>query len=427
MAQEQGRFRRHGVEYHPTCDISRRTFMVGLLGGLGCAGVASLSGCAFPARLGAALDTPAAGTIEPQLATVYDSERVAKRITLMMVGDMLIHASVWNTGRQPDGSYNYDHFFANLTDEFAKSDIAIVNQETILGGTELGIEDFPTFNSPQEIGGAEAKAGVDVALSATNHALDQGFDGIKIDLAYWREKHPEVVVTGLADSQEAADAILMIEREGIKVALLNYTQHTNSIPLPDDAPWCVKKLHSSDIPGDVKRAREDGADFVIAFPHWGTEYAYAPDDDQLKYAQMFLDAGVDAIIGTHPHVLEGVEVKDGADGKKVPVFWSLGIFVSGMVEIPCILGGMAKLTLEKTEDSCKVTDYSLTPLVTHRAPDPSMSVYKLSEYTEELAAQNAIRNAAGGEDFTLQHCYDLVGEILGEDFDMDEGLLKGTL
>ena len=88
VAQEQGCFRRHAVEYHPTCDISRRTFMVGLLGGLGCAGVASLSGCAFPARLGAALDTPTAGTIEPQLATVYDSERAAKRITLMMVGDI---------------------------------------------------------------------------------------------------------------------------------------------------------------------------------------------------------------------------------------------------------------------------------------------------------------------------------------------------
>ena len=83
--------------------------------------------------------------------------------------------------------------------------------------------------------------------------------------------------------------------------------------------------------------------------------------------------------------------------------------------------------LEKTGDACKVTEYSLTPLVTHRAPNPSMSVYKLSDYTEELASQNAIRNAPGCGDFTLQYCYDLVGQILGEGFDANEGILKGTL
>ena len=80
-----------------------------------------------------------------------------------------------------------------------------------------------------------------------------------MDLSYWRDKHPEMVVPGVADSKELADTIHIIERGGIKVALLNYTQHTNGIPLPDSAPWCVKKLHLSDLPGDVKRAREAGA------------------------------------------------------------------------------------------------------------------------------------------------------------------------
>lgn len=427
VAQEQDRFARHDVELHSSCDISRRAFIAGLLGTLGCAGAASLSGCALPFGTGSASGPSAVGAIEPQLATVFDGAQSTKSITLMMVGDMLIHTSVWNSGRRSDGTYNYDHFFANLTDEFANNDIAIVNQETILGGTEHGLEDFPNFNSPQELGDAEAKAGVDVALTATNHALDQGFEGIKWDLSYWRDKHPEMMVPGVADSQELADTIHIIERGGIKVALLNYTQHTNGIPLPDSAPWCVKKLHLSDLPGDVKRAREAGADFVIAFPHWGTEYVYTPDETQLEYGQVFLDAGVDAIIGTHPHVLENVDVRDGADGKKVPVFWSLGNFVSGQIEKPRMLGGMAKLTLEKTGDACKVTEYSLTPLVTHRAPNPSMSVYKLSDYTEELASQNAIRNAPGCGDFTLQYCYDLVAQILGEGFDANEGILKGAL
>ncbi len=401
--------------------LSRRAFVSTLLAGTA---AAALSGCGAQAGNGSA---PAQGTISSQLATIFDGEQQSQSITLMMVGDMLIHTSVWTSGQRSDGTYNFDHFFTHMADEFSGADISIVNQETILGGTEHGLEDFPYFNSPQELGDAEVAAGVDVALSATNHALDHGFEGIQWDLAYWREKHPEILVPGIADSQELADTIQIIERSGIKVALLNYTQHTNSIPLPDGAAYCVKKLHLSDLAGDVQRAREAGADFVIAFPHWGTEYVYTPDEDQIAYAHKFVDAGVDAIIGTHPHVIENVEVWDGADGKRVPIFWSLGNYVSGQIEKPRMLGGMAKLTLQKTGSTCKVTEYSMTPTVTHRAQGTAMGVYKLSDYTEDLASQNSIRNASGCSDFTVQYCRDLAAQVLGDAYDSDACVLSGQL
>ncbi len=401
--------------------LSRRAFVSTLLAGTA---AAALSGCGAAAGSGS---NPAQGTVVSQLATVFDGEQETKSITLMMVGDMLIHTSVWTSGQRADGTYNFDHFFTHMADEFSSADISIVNQETILGGTEHGLEDFPCFNSPQELGDAEVAAGVDVALSATNHALDQGFEGIQWDLAYWREKHPEVVVPGIADSQEMADTIPMIEREGIKVALLNYTQHTNSIPLPDGATYCVKKLHLSDLAGDVQRAREAGADFVIAFPHWGTEYVYTADEDQISYAHKFVDAGVDAIIGTHPHVIENVEVWDGTDGKRVPIFWSLGNYVSGQIEKPRMLGGMAKLTLQKSGSTCKVAEYSMTPTVTHRAAGTAMGVYKLSDYTDDLASQNSIRNASGCSDFTVQYCRDLAAQILGDGYDSEACVLSGQL
>ncbi len=401
--------------------LSRRAFVSTLLSGTA---AAALSGCGAQADNGSA---SAQGTISSQLATIFDGEQQSQSITLMMVGDMLIHTSVWTSGQRSDGTYNFDHFFTHMADEFSGADISIVNQETILGGTEHGLEDFPYFNSPQELGDAEVAAGVDVALSATNHALDHGFEGIQWDLAYWREKHPEILVPGIADSQELADTIQIIERSGIKVALLNYTQHTNSIPLPDGATYCVKKLHLSDLAGDVQRAREAGADFVIAFPHWGTEYVYTPDEDQIAYAHKFVDAGVDAIIGTHPHVIENVEVWDGADGKRVPIFWSLGNYVSGQIEKPRMLGGMAKLTLQKTGSTCKVTEYSMTPTVTHRAQGTAMGVYKLSDYTEDLASQNSIRNASGCSDFTVQYCRDLAAQVLGDAYDSDACVLSGQL
>lgn len=401
--------------------LSRRAFVSSLLAGTA---AAALSGCGALAGDGS---ESTQGTVTSQLATIFDNGQQTQSITLMMVGDMLIHTSVWTSGLRSDGTYNFDHFFTHMADEFSGADIAIVNQETILGGTEHGLEDFPYFNSPQELGDAEVAAGVDVALSATNHALDHGFEGIQWDLSYWREKHPEILVPGIADSQEVADTIQIIERSGIKVALLNYTQHTNSIPLPDGATYCVKKLHLSDLAGDVQRAREAGADFVIAFPHWGTEYVYTADEDQISYAHKFVDAGVDAIIGTHPHVIENVEVWDGADGKRVPIFWSLGNYVSGQIEKPRMLGGMAKLTLQKTGSTCKVTEYSMTPTVTHRAQGTAMGVYKLSDYTDDLASQNAIRNASGCSDFTVQYCRDLAAQVLGDAYDSDACVLSGQL
>ena len=362
------------------------------------------------------------------LATVLDGPATAPvSATLMMVGDMLIHQGVWVSGQRSDGTYNFDHFFAQLADEFSQADIAVVNQETILGGTERGLESFPYFNSPQELGDAEAKAGVDVAVSATNHALDHGFDGICWTLDYWRSRHPEMAVPGIADSQEVADAPLVIERNGIKFGLLSYAEHTNSIPIPDNAPFCVKTLKRSDFGADVAAAREAGADIVIAFPHWGTEYVYTPDSDQLRWAPMLAEAGVDAIIGTHPHVIEPLELIDGLEGRRVPVFWSLGNFVSWQIEKPRMLGGMAKLQFGIVDGEVRVTSCSLEPVVTHKALDPSMTVYRLADYTEELAAANYVRQHAGCGDFSAQYCRDLAAQVLGPDYDPDACIVSYEL
>lgn len=258
-----------------TVPLTRRAALAAALAGAS----SLLAGCDLP--------RPAAGESMglADLATVLDGPASAPAsATLMMVGDMLIHQGVWVSGQRSDGTYNFDHFFAQLAEEFSQADIAVVNQETILGGTERGLESFPYFNSPQELGDAEAKAGVDVAVSATNHALDHGFGGICWTLDYWRSRHPEMAVPGIADSQEVADAPLIVERNGIKFGLLSYAEHTNSIPIPDNAPFCVKTLKRSDFGADVAAAREAGADIVIAFPHWGTEYVYTPDSDQLRWA-----------------------------------------------------------------------------------------------------------------------------------------------
>ena len=392
--------------------LTRRAFFSAAIAGLGLA----LSACAG--------GEPTEPSEEPSV--VFDrqgsdaslgseSKTAPTSVTLLMVGDILVHPSVWKSGEKSDGTRNYDHLFEHVAQDVAEADIAMLDQETLLGGEELGFSGYPVFNGPQEIGDAEVAAGFDVILHANNHVLDQGMAGIEAELAFWREKHPEVTVTGMADSQEAADVVPVLERSGHKIAILNYATNTNGIPLPE--PWSVRMISEEQVAADVAAAREAGAEAIVACPHWGTEYAAGPDEEQHRWAQVLADAGVDVIIGDHPHVMQPFEVVRGVEGNGVPVFWSTGNFVSGQDRKDSMIGGMARVTLSFSENDMRVSECRLTPLVTNKAGATGLTTYKLADYTEELAAGNGIRNDAGCSDFTRQWCVDFCAERLGEGFD----------
>ena len=396
------------MQHQSARPLSRRAFLSSALAGISFA----LAGCS-----GGGSGAPAQAL--PERPTVYE-EDAPDELALLMVGDVLVHTGVWRSGERADGTRNYDHLFAQIADDVAAADVAIVGQETILGGAALGLSGYPAFNSPQEIGDAEVAAGFDVALCGSNHALDKGMAGIEAALAYWRSAHPEVLVTGIADSQEAFDVIPLVEREGHRIAVLNYTYGTNGIPLPQ--PWSVRLLDEARIAEDAEAARAAGAEAILAFPHWGVEYAAGPSDDQRRWAQVLADAGVDAIIGSHPHVMQPFEVIEDADGRAVPVFWSLGNFTSTSPRKDTMVGTMAQVSL-RFDGGCEVTSCTLTPLVTHRADGTAFTTYRLRDYTEELAAANQVRLVSGCADFSLPWCVDFCAERLGDGFDAASGVL----
>lgn len=340
-------------------------------------------------------------------------------VTLLVVGDILVHPSVWGSGERADGTRDYAHLFEHVSDDVAAADVAMLDQESVLGGDALGISGYPVFNSPQEIGDAEVAAGFDVILHANNHALDKGMAGIEADLAFWRGSHPEVTVTGIADSQEAADVVPLLEVGGHRVAVLNYTTSTNGIPLPQGCPWAVRMLEEGQVTRDFEVARAQGAEAIVACPHWGTEYAAGPDSEQLRWAQVLADLGACAIVGAHPHVLQPVEVVESSDGRRVPVYWSLGNFVSGQDRKESMVGGMAQLSLSFVDGEPRVSRCRLVPIVTNKAGASGLSTYRLSDYTEELASGNGIRNNAGCSDFSRQWCVDFCAGRLGEGFDAE--------
>ena len=337
-----------------------------------------------------------------------------QKVTLVMVGDILLHTPVAESGLQADGSYNFDALFSNVKEEITSADLALVNEEVIIGGEELGISGYPSFNAPYELGDALVNAGFDVVLHATNHALDQGKKGIKNCLSFWENKHPKMAVLGINGSKEAQDnAIYLYEQNGIRIAILNYTYGTNGIALPSDMPYAVNLLEKEKVITDIARAKEQ-ADFVVVCPHWGIEYQLEPSVEQEYWTQIFAENGVDLVIGTHPHVIEPIEWVDD-----MLVYYSLGNFVNWTASegdgiTNRMVGGMAEITVGKDENGeVFILDYGVEPLVCHLTEGTNgVTTYLLSDYTEEMAKENAIIKQ--DEAFSKEYCENLCEEVWGE-------------
>lgn len=344
---------------------------------------------------------------------------VEPEINILMVGDILLHDNVQESGKLSDGTYNYDHLFANVAEDIQEADIAIANQEVILGGTEIGLYGYPNFNGPYEVGDALAKAGFNVVLHATNHTLDRGKTALVNCMNFWKTNHADVAVLGVFESQEAYDNNIYIhEQDGIKIAILNYTYGTNGMPTPSDMPFAVAMLEEDKVLADLQKANEQ-ADFVIVCPHWGTEYRHNQSQDQEYWAKLFLENGVDLVIGTHPHYIQPVEMFTNENGQQMLVYYSLGNFInstsdSGRGTADRMIGGMAKVTVGKKETGeVYIKEYGVEPLVTQLLyGTQEITTYKLTDYTEELASQNQIIKKDSV--FSLEYCQELCREVFGE-------------
>ena len=226
--------------------------------------------------------------------------------TIIMVGDVLLHTPVEESCRQADGSYDYDSLFAYTKDAISAADLALVNQEVIIGGAELGITGYPSFNADFSLCDSLTDAGFDVICHATNHAMDKGRKGLVNCAEYWRENYPQITVLGIHDTADTSTACgaepVILELPDMKIAVLNYTYGTNGISLPEDMPYAVDMLEEEQVAADIQRA-EELADFTIVCPHWGTEYRLSPDASQEKWTKIFAENGADLILGTHPHVI----------------------------------------------------------------------------------------------------------------------------
>lgn len=339
---------------------------------------------------------------------------IVETVQLLAVGDNLIHEGLYKTGMREDGEWNYDHVYQYVKEDVEAADIAVINQETIFIEDRSRLSAYPMFGSPPEIGDALVETGFDVVLHASNHTMDKGKEGVWDTINFWKNQHPEITVLGINESPEAQQEITVVESKGIRFAMLNYTYGLNGLSMPEDQPYLINMLDKEKVAADIAKAKEV-ADLVVAFCHMGDEYVYEPSDYAKNWVDFLLEQGVDISINAHPHVLEPYTMLEDEDGHRMLTYYSVGNFISTQNQVPRLLGGMAKIYIEKRtkEDGTveiSIKDYTLEPLVTHwNYGTMEFGVYKLEDYTNEMAAKHGVLQTDDAE-FTVEALKELYDE-----------------
>lgn len=290
------------------------------------------------------------------LAQINDS---TSSLSLLFMGDIMGHDTQIKSAKQVDGTYNYNEVFEYLKDEISAVDVAIANLEVTLAGPPF--KGYPQFSSPDELAIAAKNAGVDIMVTANNHSVDRGKKGIIRTLNVLDSLKLPHTGTYISHEEKAKNNPLIIDKNGIKVALLNFTYGTNGIKVPE--PTVVNLINYETIAKDVEAAKTAKPDKIIMFIHWGKEYEHLPNSYQTDIADFCFKKGVDYVIGSHPHVVQQSEwVIDSTNHTEKFITYSLGNFVSNQRKRYTDGGQMIQLVIEKNKNEIKLKEsgYLLT-------------------------------------------------------------------
>jgi poly-gamma-glutamate synthesis protein (capsule biosynthesis protein) len=323
--------------------------------------------------------------------TCFAQER---RVKLLFAGDAMQHQSQIDAARTPDG-YDYSSYFELVRNRIEAADVAIVNLEVTLAGKPF--TGYPTFSAPDEFAEELKRSGFDVFLTANNHVLDKGQKGLFRTLAILDSLGIKHLGSYTDRNNRNLTYPLMLVKNGFRMALLNYTYGTNGLTVRP--PNIVNYIQKDSILRDINAAKQLNPDIIIANMHWGLEYRLTPNSEQAALADFLTENGVNLVIGSHPHVVQPINIQKEGDSIKNVIVYSLGNFVSGM-KAPNTDGGMlvdVELSKDKNGavriDSC---NYSLVWV--HKPVENGkvcIQLIPVSEYEDEIKGKAFL----GGSDY----------------------------
>ena len=284
-----------------------------------------------------------------------------KHLSLLIAGDLMQHMPQIKAALQSDGSYNYDECFAGIKAEVESADVAIVNFETTLAGPPYS--GYPQFSAPDDFLKGVIGAGFDVLLTANNHCVDTRKKGLERTIMMMDSLGVAHLGTYRNIEEREKHYPFLLEKNGLRIVLLNFTYDTNGIPVPN--PCHVNLMDTTEIAADLKKAREMRPDIIIALPHWGVEYQTLPSKEQKEMAEWLLEHGVNHIVGGHPHVAQPLELRDGRN----LVAWSMGNLVSNQSKPNTYGGYLVRLDFTKNDSQTFLSDQSYSLYWVSRPPD----------------------------------------------------------
>lgn len=347
-------------------------------------------------------------------------EHEINNVTLTAVGDMMFHK--WQLHRGYDSttdSFDFTHSFKYISKYLENSDCVIGNLETTLAGKNKGLYlrpenaykgylGFPCFNTPEILAYNLKEAGFDLISTVNNHSLDSKAEGVISTIKHLEDQG--LYHVGTYRNKDEAEEILTIDINNIEFAFVAYTYGTNGLTVPDSMPYLVNTLEMYDddeikkMLSDVEAADDTGVDYVVVIMHFGEEYFNYPNEIQKDIVNDLFDAGADIIIGSHPHVLQPLEIRDieCSDGttKKGIVMYSLGNFISSQrytkqypqqTDVSTIMN----INFEKIDNHKPIIkSISFVPTCTYRS-SKEISVLPVDEVLENLNHYNLDINEYG--------------------------------
>lgn len=324
--------------------------------------------------------------------TIMDSK---KSSSIVFAGDVLLHDEQLKAEYDPNtNTYNFDEFFTNVKDYISEADLAVCNSETVFLGQGSVYSGYPSFNSPTEILSSLKKSGFDILASAHNHILDYGYDGFIKTARAIKDNNLDLI--GIKNNDNDKN-YLVKEVNDIKIGITNYSycgkkgnSYTiNETPLPASLENRINlfnddniDLYLDNMKNTIENMKNDGAEYIIFYIHWGIEYNTSQSPKQRYLAEKLNALGVDAIIGSHPHVVQPIEyITNETSQKKTLVCYSLGNFISNqraetMGNEKSEDGLMIKLNLKRDSNNNVILDsYETEPTWVNKYTDSSSKVH----------------------------------------------------
>ena len=351
-----------------------------------------------------------------------NKQNANKTIRVVAVGDNLIHPVVYKDAQITGNSFDFKPMYQPVRKDIQNADISFVNQESPLGGDDRPYSGFKNFNTPSSIAQDLVDTGFNFINGANNHALDQGEQGVRNHIHTWNKFKDQVLFTGVYESEQAHRQIPIKTIKGVKVALLSYTFGTNDHQPTHD--YTVDTFDENKIKQDVKKAKQQ-SDVVLVSAHWGNEGKHQPNATQKKYAQIFADAGVDVVLGTHPHVIQPVKWVDGREGNRTLVAYSLGNFLNGQStgnESNDLLGRI-DFKISKKDKQFQVQDVKWRSMVNYyeltqhqnQFLKSNFKVMMLDDYNDKDASHHG-RNQMDSSSMSPAHLRDITRSVIDKQY-----------